>query len=193
MSKREELRERRRQKEKRTRIAWITAAVVLVLGAAAAFILPPIIAMNGITKAALQPRPQQDGLSMGDPNAPVKVEEFSDFQCPICKDFADTYEPSIIRDFVATGKVYFTYNPMAFIGPESVTAAKAALCASEQNKFWQFKDMLFANHTGENVGDYSDSRLVAFARAAGVYNSAFKKCAADNTYTDLLKIGRAHV
>ena len=187
MSKRDELRARRRSREKRSRIIWIGLAVLLTLGLLAAFVLPPILVMQNIVKITPNPRPQAQGLTMGNPDAAVKVEEFSDFQCPICKDFADNIESQIVSQYVSTGKISFSYTPMAFIGAESVTAAKASYCASEQGKFWEYHDILFANQKAENVGDFSDDRLSGFARSLGINSRDFNSCVVSGRYDDQLK------
>ena len=113
-----------------------------------------------ICKNESQSRPQAQGLSMGDPNAPVKVEEYGDFQCPACRIFHESQEGQLIEKYIKTGLVYFTYTPFSFIGDESVKAAEAAYCAADQGKFWEYHDMLYANQTAENKGDFADSRLM---------------------------------
>ncbi len=116
------------------------------------------------------------GLNMGDPNAKVKVIEFADFQCPWCQYFQQTLEPTIISQYVDTGKVYFTFSPMAFVGQESIDAALAAYCANDQNKFWEYRSIMYANLTGENVGSYSQTNLIAFAKSIGLDVDTFTQC-----------------
>jgi protein-disulfide isomerase len=120
--------------------------------------------------------PSAQGTSMGDPNAPVKVEEFSDYQCPYCRHFQEDTLPQLAANEIADGKVYFVYHPFSFIGQESRDAANAALCAGDQGKFWPFSETLFANQTGENVGAFSQSRLQAFGEALNLDMTAFNAC-----------------
>ena len=122
---------------------------------------------------------------MGDPNAPVQIVEFSDFQCPACLNFYQTIEPKLVTDYIATGKVHFTYRSMGlWIGSESVAAAQAAYCAADQNRFWDYHDILFKNWTGENVGDFTNKRLVAFAEAIGLDMNTFNTCFNSHKYSD---------
>ncbi len=115
--------------------------------------------------------------TMGDPNAPVRIIEYGDFQCPYCLRFWQLTEPKIIETYVKTGKVFFEYRSMgAFIGPESAAAAEAAYCAADQGKFWEYHDTLFSNWTGENVGDFSDEHLHQFARLVGLNETTFDQC-----------------
>jgi len=81
----------------------------------------------------------------GNPDAPVTIVEFSDFQCPFCKNFFDNTLSLIERDYIDTGKVKFVYRdfPIESIHPNAPAAHLAAECADEQGKFWEFHDILF--------------------------------------------------
>ena len=79
------------------------------------------------------------GEQRGKASAPVLVEEYGDFQCPHCADFQRNVGPTIDR-LVDAGTIRFVYHPIAFIGPESTTAANAAVCAGDQGKFWPYQD-----------------------------------------------------
>ncbi len=128
--------------------------------------------------------PQADGNKMGDPNAPVKIVEYADFQCPYCMRYWEDTEPQIIQTYVATGKVYYEYRSVGeFIGPESAAAAAAAYCAGDQGKFWEYHDLLFANWTGENVGDFAQARLQQFASTLGLNIDQFNTCLNNGNYT----------
>lgn len=66
------------------------------------------------------PRTMTQSNTMGDPNAPVHIIEYGDFQCPYCLKFWRETEPQLIEEYVNTGRVYFEYRSMgAFLGPES--------------------------------------------------------------------------
>lgn len=184
MSKRKARREQQRRAERRSRIILIVAVVLVALAAAAFMIAPNFTPIGEIRTAQAMERPQVDGNSAGDPNAPIKIEEFSDFQCPYCARFYSETERQIVEAYVATGKVRFIYRAFGeFIGPESKNAAEAAYCAGDQGKFWEMHDIIFANHTGENVGDYTNRRLVAFAGKIGLNTADFQSCLNSNTYS----------
>lgn len=85
------------------------------------------------------------GYSQGAADAPVTVYEFSDFGCPFCGTFARSTYPELHREFVATGKVRWTYVPFVMgMFPNGAEAARASECAAEQNRFWEMHDLLFA-------------------------------------------------
>lgn len=107
------------------------------------------------------------GNVIGNPDAPVRIIEYGDFQCPHCKNFFDTIEPTLVEEFVATGIATFEYRNFAFIGPESFAAGEAAMCAADQNRFWDFHDILFLRQGRENSGVFSDSKLKGYAEEIG--------------------------
>ena len=140
--------------------------------------------------AGTHPNPNDNG--MGDPNAPIKIDEFSDFQCPYCERFHQETEPLLQQYYIATGKVYFVYHSMGNwvsqnIGgtrTESQDAAAAAYCAGEQNKFWDMHAQLFGNVLGEDAGSFTDKRLAAIAEAAGLNMDDFNSCYNSGKYID---------
>lgn len=130
-------------------------------------------------------RPMVNDNAMGDPNAPIKIEEFSDYQCPFCLRFFNETEAKIMDAYVATGKVYFVYRSFGeFLGPESKAAAEAAYCAGDQDRYWEYHDVLYANQIGENVGAYADDRLEAFAETIQLDMDAFNDCFRSGKYAD---------
>jgi protein-disulfide isomerase len=184
MSKRQELKQKREEIKRRERIYIIGGITLAVLLLAAIIILPNIKSVGEIKTVAANPRPNANKNAMGDPNAPVIVEEFSDYQCPYCAKFTEQVEAGIVSKYVATGKVYFTYKPYHLIGPESDAAAQAAYCAADQNKYWEYHDILFANQTGEEVGDFTDIRLQAFAKKLGLDMDKFNTCTSTKKYAE---------
>ena len=97
---------------------------------------------------------EDDDPFLGNPEAPVTIVEFGDFQCPFCGKFFRESEPQIIERYVKTGKAKLVYRDYAFLGPESEDAAVAAGCAGEQGKFWEFHDYLYNHQRGENGGAF---------------------------------------
>jgi protein-disulfide isomerase len=176
MGRKEEYRRQRDSSRKRNQSVIIGLIVVAALVVAGLIIIPNLQSIGDVVTVTPNPRPQANGLAMGDPNAPVKVDVYSDFQCPACKSFAEQTEPVLINDYISQGKVYLTYRPFKVIGPESDAAAAAAYCAADQNKFWEYHDMLYANWTGEEVGDFSDRRLKVYAEKIGLDTGTFNQC-----------------
>jgi protein-disulfide isomerase len=190
MSKRQAHREQIRRKELIGR--WIGIGLITMGALFVAFLIiwPNVQPVTGINTIAQNPRPQPDANHMGNPNAPVKIVEFSDYQCPYCEKFLKDTEPSLVKAYVATDKVYFTYRSAGNwvsknIGggkTESQDAAKSAYCAGDQNKFWQMHDMLFGNVLGEDAGSFTDRRLSALADKAGLDMTQFNECYTSNKY-----------
>jgi len=120
---------------------------------------------------------------LGDPNAPVLVVEWSDYQCPFCKRLYDDVEKKIIEQYVDQGKVAFAYRDFAFLGSESNTASNAARCANEQGKFWEYHDVLWDQHPGSGHGDHlTPDKLKATALSLGLNAAQFNECVDSNKY-----------
>lgn len=184
MSKRERRRERRRQAEQRNRL--LTIGAVIIAAGAVAFLLiwPNLRPVGEIVMPESMERPQAQANAAGDPDAPIKIDEYGDFQCPFCRAFYKDTEAQLLEAYVATGTVYFVYHSFGeFIGPESRAAAEAAYCSGDQGKFWEMHDMIYENQTAENVGDFSNRRLVAFAETLGLNMGEFRNCFNGGTYS----------
>jgi protein-disulfide isomerase len=187
VSKRQERRERMQRQQQRQRlitIGIITLAAALVVLAVVWPQLRPVGEIVTITPPAL---PDADGLSLGDPNAPVTIDVFEDFQCPACQKFTESTEPLIIQNLVATGKARYVFHNYPFlddqsVGKESDQAANASMCADEQGKFWEMHGTLYANWNGENQGAFNDRRLQAMAESIGLDMASFNSCFNANTY-----------
>ncbi len=185
MSKRQELRDKRVQEERTQRILMIVGVAVIAIAVALALILPNLTPVGEIVAHPPMNRPQVKFNAMGDPNAPVKIIEYSDFQCPYCAQFTTQTEQKIIDAYVATGKVYFEYRSFGkWVGQESVRAAEAAYCAGDQEKFWEMHDIIFANQKGENKGDFSDKYLTALAQNIGLDMTKFNDCFNGGKYAE---------
>ncbi len=186
MNRQELVKNRRKQKAKGNQtILFVVIAVVIV--AVAMVILTQIKPAADIVAADREYTVPMNGLTLGDPNAPIEVIEFADFQCPACYSYWMNLEPTIYENYIVTGKIKYTYSPYSFLGrgqswDESVKAAEAAYCANDQGKFWEFRDIIFANHNGENLGAYSRDRLFAFAKELGLDENSFKNCLNSDQY-----------
>ena len=111
--------------------------------------------------------PEHGGV-LGDPSAPVTVTEYVDLQCPICAEASRTTLPTVIRDYVRTGKVKLQARTLHFIGPDSVRAARVAAGAERQGRLWPFLEAFYAAQKAENSGYVTDSFLRSVATASGV-------------------------
>jgi protein-disulfide isomerase len=98
----------------------------------------------------------QKGIRLGDPDAPLTVVEIADLQCPFCAQYSVQALPTIVRDYVRTGKVNYELRIRSFLGRDSVRAAGAASAAAGQNRMYQFADLFYRNQGPEN-SDYADA------------------------------------
>ncbi len=107
-------------------------------------------------------RTQVAGRLAGAADAPVKIIEFADFQCPFCKLWSDTVEPPLLEEYLNSGLASLEYVSFAFLGDDSRRAAAAAECAADQNRFWDYHDILFLRQGAENTGVFSNGNLKKF-------------------------------
>ena len=117
-----------------------------------------------------------DGMTLGNADAPITVYEYSDFQCPNCRNAAVQIVPPLDENYFATGKANLIFKNFAFIGQESKSAAEAAVCASDQGKFWQYYAKLFEEQNGENKGAFKVANLKLFAEQIGLNQADFNTC-----------------
>lgn len=116
-------------------------------------------------RLAAMRRMSGDPLALGPVNAPVLVAEWGDFQCPLCRAFAVDTEPALVRRYADSGRMRLEWHDLAYLGPESVLAARAARAAGRQHKFWEFHDALYRDQRPENSGALTETTLTATARS----------------------------
>jgi protein-disulfide isomerase len=125
------------------------------------------------TNRLLQGIPQA-GMILGDPRAPVRLIEFGDLQCPVCKAYAEEILPPIIENQVKKGQVRLDFRNLTIIGEESAIAGAAALAAGEQGRGWSYVELFYRNQGAEENSGYAgeDAFLRAVAKGAGVADLA---------------------
>lgn len=107
----------------------------------------------------------QDGSRLGQEGAPVTIQLYEDFQCPACAQFIRDTFPQVVAQYVEPGEVKVVSETLAFLGPDSVLAARAAVAAGEQDRYWQYAYRLFENQGAENSGYVTDEFLTDIAEA----------------------------
>ncbi|MCG3780218.1 MAG: DsbA family protein [Candidatus Nitrosopumilus limneticus] len=120
---------------------------------------------------------------LGNPNAPITLVEFGDYQCHYCNVFFQSIEGDIIKNYVETGKVKIIFKDYNIIGPDSINASHGAHCATEQGLFWEYHDILYSNWTGENNGWASTSNLTIFAQEINADMDMWTECMNKKTYS----------
>ena len=115
----------------------------------------------------------QDGIALGDPKAPVTLVEYADLQCLYCADWARDAFPAIVDEYVASGKVRIVFRGLAFLGPDSDKALRAALAAGEQDALWNVVHGLF---TSQGPRTAAGSPTGCCARSAAMRGSTPTGC-----------------
>ncbi len=192
---------RLRQASRSTDHAWLRVAIVLLaaLGLAACGAEAPaasaghpaatgrMVPTMAKTPSSATSASPDDPRSMGDPQAPIRVIEYSDFQCPFCARFASDTAAQIQAAYIDTGKVYFQYRdfPLVDIHPGALLAAHAANCAAEQGAFWPMHDQLFQGAAAQawGSGDTADfGTFVGYAAALHLDAVKLQECVQANRY-----------
>lgn len=130
-------------------------------------------------------------VERGDPDAPITVLEFGDFQCPACQQFALVVKPQIDADYVDEGIARFEFRdfPLVSIHPHAFIAARAARCALDQGGpyFWSFHDRLY-----EGQETWAESRsaptdtFVDYAASIGLDGADFANCLDSDRHADVV-------
>jgi protein-disulfide isomerase len=110
----------------------------------------------------------QNGFTLGNPNAKVTLVEFADLRCPFCKEYTDGAFPTLVNDYVRSGKVKIEFRNFAILGPESEKAANAAAAAAKSNKAWNFIDLFYRNQGDEQTPYVTDAFIERIATGAGL-------------------------
>lgn len=175
---------------------WVLLVVGLIVGGLAGFSLRPLLAPPPQAVAEAAPlaavessaeinmgEPHQQVMMAvianarhfyGDPNAPVTLVEFGDFNCGYCGRWAKETFPQIDKNYIKTGKVRMAYVHYPILGPDSMTAAEASECAAQQDEgnFWNYHNLLFAN---QGIG-FTKENLTKLAGDMELDTARFETC-----------------
>lgn len=174
---------------------YIVLGVVALLGAAAigyGALRRPSAAVAPVDLSSLDARALYDkakGVRLGDPNAPVQVLVFSDYMCPACAFFSTRSTPLLKQEFIDDGRVQLIYYdfPLGGSHVHSFVASRAARCAEDQDRFWEYHDLLLARQQ-----DWSYSReaplgkFMGYARELGLDESRFGGCLRSDEHAELV-------
>ena len=123
---------------------------------------------------------------LGDPDAPITLVEFGDYQCHYCNVFFQSIEKDIVKNYVDTGKVKIIFKDYNIIGEDSVKASQGAHCANDQGLFWEYHDILYSNWTGENNGWASSENLAIFAQQIGLNMNTWSECMNKGSHSQII-------
>jgi protein-disulfide isomerase len=180
------------ERRRRTRVGGVTAAVVVLVAVVVA-----VVVQTGRTttsaEAAVPANTVDDGTTVvvGSADAPVTVDVYEDFQCPVCRTFEEAAGPTLAQ-LVGDGTVQVHYHGMAFLdtsanddySTRALPAAAAVVDTAGPDSFQAFHDLLFAHQPAEGGDGLTDDRLVELAAQAGATGDAVEQQIRDLTYGD---------
>jgi protein-disulfide isomerase len=172
---------------------WILGGIAVVGVVAIAF-----ATMRGRTEAATEPvdlgqitdarelLARAQGFSVGNEAAPITILVFSDFQCPACKHWALNVERPLKADLVESGQARIVYYDFPLSGhPHAFVVARAARCAADQDRFWEYHDVAFAN---QEAWSFSQSTPIAqlkqYAATVGLDGARFGACLESDAHAE---------
>ncbi len=138
------------------------------------------------------------GVVGGSPEATARVLIFSDFTCPACRIFNSQVEPQLRAEYLDRNLVQFVYYdyPIDLSGGDpqhryGFVAARAARCAGEQGKYWQYHDVLFSR---QNDWSFAKSvpvaQFVAYAKLVAIDPAKFESCLRSDQFADVVSANR---
>jgi len=158
--------------------------VAIIIGIVASFSTSPSETVNldmGRTHGTISTA--MGSPILGDPNAPITIVEFGDYQCEMCYRWFHTSKPQIVENYIETGKANLVFVDLAFLGRDSPKAAQATYCAEDQEQYWEFHDMLYNSQEHVDSGWANSQRLKAFAFNLGLDMELFESCLDSGKYS----------
>ena len=120
----------------------------------------------------------------GNPSAPITIVEFGDYQCHQCYNWFHNTKPTITENYIETGKANLVFVDLAFLGRHSPVAAQASYCAEDQDKYWEYHDLLYASQESQIDGGWANpERLKAFAFNLNLDMELFESCLDSGKYS----------
>jgi protein-disulfide isomerase len=126
-----------------------------------------------------------EGFQMlGSKDAPYTLVEFTDYQCPFCRQFHTTVYAELKRNYIDTGKIRFYSRdlPIDALHPNATRAAEAARCAADQGQYWNLRDVM-----GANPDQLDLESLVADAGSLKMNTSSFRVCLQSQKYKEAVQ------
>jgi protein-disulfide isomerase len=126
------------------------------------------------------------GALVGDTHAPVTITEYGDFQCPVCGQLHQLWEPTL-EQLIQQGKVKFEFVGLEYLDrgtTESLRSAAAAVCAADNGKFLDYYNALYNGQSRtENSGFLTNQQLLSFGSSVGITDPAFARCVNSGRFT----------
>jgi len=146
------------------------------------------VAIPGIQEDMERLAELAQGVTKGDENAAVTIIEFGDYQCPGCQMFAQQVKPQIELSLVETGRAQFVFYdfPLVGIHPNAFLAARAARCADDQGRFWEYHDNLFRNQPRWAALTNPAGLFEEYSRTLELDDDAFAACLNSDRHAELV-------
>ncbi|MFI5955131.1 DsbA family protein [Cryptosporangium sp. NPDC051539] len=180
-----------RAAEKRRRAILVSVIALAVLVVAAG--IGVVVYRSGQPENVVLPKSAtRTGVTVGKASAPVTVDVYLDFQCPICKQFEAQSGPTL-QKYVDEGTVKIDYHPVAYLDrfssgtKYSSRSSAASGCASDAGQFPAFLTALYDNQPEENGTGLTNSKMISLAQSAGLTGDSFAKCVNDQDYANWTK------
>lgn len=187
ISKKEEKLASQKGKEINTFVAMITFALglafgYLIWGAGAQPAVPQPQAAQEAAPAVRRDVPTEGFPSEGPDDAPVVIVEFSDFECPFCtKWHNETYLP-LREKYPDQIKLVYRNFPLTGLHPNAYLAAEAAMCAGDQDRYWDYHEALFEGKNG-----LGETAFKGYAEELGLDSAIFNECLDSRQYQDFVR------
>ena len=120
---------------------------------------------------------------LGDRSAEITILEFGDYQCTFCYKFHKETLPILKDEFINNGKIKMVFKDFPLNGDDSKIAGEAAYCAEDQDKYWDYHDMLYQNWAGERTGWIKLDVLYQFAKDTNLELEQFTDCLTNHKYS----------
>lgn len=128
------------------------------------------------------------GVSSGNPDARVTIMEFGDYQCPACQNFFRQAKPILDVSYIQPGRVQFVFYdfPLEATHPNAFLAARAARCAGDQDRYWEYHDRLFQDQLSWSLKADPVGDLVGYAEDLGLVRATFRACLRSDRHADVV-------
>ena len=130
-------------------------------------------------------------IHLGDPNAPVTIVEYTDYQCPFCQRHVQQTMPAIVSELIDTGRVQYVVKdfPLDSLHPEARVAAMAARCAADQDGYSEVHESIFAQQSAWSGAGVAGATaiMVGMAEEAGLETAVFSQCIESGKYADAVQ------
>jgi len=160
-----------------------------------AVVVPVAVAAVLLLSMTSRTGPPAERKALGPAGAPVRIVVYFDFQCPHCDSLHSGAEAQIVEKYVKANRVHLEVRPFAVMGPDSVRASEAALCAADQGRFWEYRDALFSAYRQNGRAALAEDGLLGVAGSVGLDTKALGACLSQHQrraeVDDILRQGKS--